>query len=335
MATIRDVAEKVGVSPSTVSRVLNGRRGYCSESTRRRVLDAARRLNYCASAPARALVQGKTNVVAIGCESPDDPHPAQMLAAAQRLAESHGFHVLLSPAEDSSDLVRILREQRADIVLWARSAVELADGLLDAVSNPQQVVVAAGPANTAPPQGIFAAYWIDWEGIRSALQHLAALGHRRIAFLAGAGQGKDEMFKVEAAKLKLQMHVVYVDSEVDKFAAGADMAQHALRLQPRPTALFARNDEFAIGALHGLNEAGVNVPDDISVVGYGGIPATGYCHPPLTTVYTPFLECGTIALQAALQACTSNTKSVLQPATTKLETHLMVRATTAPPPRGQ
>ncbi len=332
MATIADVASAAGVSRSTVSGVLNGNWDICSQETRIRVLDCALKTGYQRSNAALVLSTGRTNVVAIGCERPDDPHPARMLAAANDLAQSMGFDVILIPLGKHQDVTMYLSQRRADVVMVAK-AISLAEDLLDHISAPHQIVIAAGPRAGDTPRRILCSYWHDQTGIRCVLEHLVSLGHTRIAYLAGTRAGmRMTYFQEAAAVFGAEGIALTTEDEDDKMVAGAEMARRTLDMRPRPSALFARTDAIALGALHAVQEAGLRVPEDISIAGYYDFAYSRYLSPSLTSVYTPFTKCALAVLTEALQALKRDPVVSPEPRAIEFPTELRVRGSTGPAP---
>jgi LacI family transcriptional regulator len=328
MATIRDVATTAGVSPATVSLVLNGRRGFYSEATAKRVAAAADTLHYMPSALARSLRCGRSQAVAVVGEAPDDLHGAPMLAAVHELACRFGYSVSLLPPHD--DLRHQFGDRRFDVVLIARD-VSQADSISESIAGSHQIVVAAGSVSSALPTRVPAAYWRDREGLRSLAEHLAGLGHRCLAYLAGHASPKGDELAAVAGALGLATAILLWPASRDDLAAGAGMAREALTLRPRPTALIGRTDAVALGALHAVLAAGLRVPEDISVAGYYDFAFSAYVTPALTTVYTPFSECATAVLTEALVALRADGARP-EPSAREVPTALRVRGSTGPVP---
>lgn len=299
MATIKDVAAAAGVSPSTVSLVLNQRRGFYSEATRVRVTAVARGLGYVPSAAARALARNRTQAVAVVAEAPDDLHAAPMLVAVHELARRFGYSVSLLPPHE--DLQHQFSDRRFDVVLIARD-VSKADSIATGIAGSHQIVVTAGSISGAVPTGVPAGCWRDRDGLRSLAEHLAGLGHRRLAYLAGHPSPKGDDFAAAAGALGMATTTLLWSASRDDLARGAGMAREALAINPRPTALIGRTDGVALGALHAVHAAGLRVPEDISVAGYYDFAYSAYLTPTLTTVYTPFAECAVAVLTEALEA---------------------------------
>lgn len=332
MSTIRHVAEVAQVSPATVSRVLNGKAStLVSEATRQRVLLAVEELGYRPSAAARALVEGATHTVALTTTQLHDPHYARMLSVVPDLIRSHGYHLLLVPDEDDRQLQSLLSSRRADVLVRLRYPVDIAGHFAASRATPRQVVVAVGPIDQTPPQDCFCAYWDDREGISALVEHLASLGHHRLAYLAIGDGGRKRRFAAAAAAARgLDLQVVSVEPDRgEDLRQGHLLACQAVTEAPRATALVCPNDIVALGALHGLHECGKRVPDDLSVTGYNDIAAAAFSIPTLTTVRTPLVEGMTAILDDVLTSLSTN--AAIEPYARAFETQLIARHSTAAP----
>ncbi|MBD3291616.1 MAG: LacI family DNA-binding transcriptional regulator [Armatimonadia bacterium] len=340
MTTIRDVSEAAGVSPATVSRVMNGRDSkHVGEDTRARVLEVANSLGYRPSAAARALVGGRTRTVAL-LSSPVvyTTWFTVVLEETQKILDEQGYHLLLVPGGKEDELRPLLRERRVDGVIWARYPVERAVELTDAITAPHQKVVGIGSIDSTAP-GCCAAWWDDAAGTRQVVEHLAGLGHDRIAYLPGPESALElwpnmlRAFEEACADRGIHASVVHSDMEQPAFAGGLQMALRAVESKPRPTALFARNDDFALGVLHGLAQAGLTVPEEMSVIGYNNAPLAAYTHPSLTTVSVPTADATRSVVRALLESLDGDdADSSSPPASRQFSTRLVVRDSTGPPP---
>jgi len=214
--------------------------------------------------------------------------------------------------------------------------VERVDALARATVGSGQRLVAVGPMGYAPPVKVMSAYWDDRRGMGKAVDYLAGLGHRHVAFLAGcAARYKERAFAEAAGELGMEVSTVDVADETDQLAAGADMARRVLELDPRPTAIVARNDQFAIGAISALHAAGVRIPEDISLVGYNDTPMAAYTTPSLTTVRTPVVECAEAVLDSALRSLQDpSDQDQPQVHSYGFDTRLIVRDSVGPPRAG-
>jgi LacI family transcriptional regulator len=331
MPTVRDVARLAGVSPSTVSQVINGRDGFCSAETAQRVRQAVREIGYQPSAVARALARGRTHSIAIIGEGPNDQHAAPMLQAVHELSRRFGYHVSVLPPSDRVE--HQFADRRFDVVLIARD-VSQADDLAASIAGTHQIVVAAAAVSSTPPSRVLSACWSDREGTRALAEHLAALGHRRVAYLSAqqSSSGKGDFFAAAAGELGMATTILRWPQAGEDMALGAALAREALQRCPRPTAVVGRTDAVALGALHALREAGLRVPEDVSLAGYYDFTFSSYLSPSLTTVYTPFKECAVTVLTEALEALGSDPVVAPQPRTIALPTELRVRGSTGPAP---
>ena len=339
MVTIRDVSAAAGVSPTTVSRVMNGRDAdHVGDATRERVLAAAERLGYRPSAAARALVGGRTRVVALSCPVVYTTWFAIVLEETQRILDRHNYYLLMTPSAHQDELKDLLRERRVDAAIWALYPVERVTELAEAIVAPHQRIAGVGSIEASPPPACCVAWWDDAVGTRQAIDHLAALGHRNIAYLSGTRIALELWPNTLAAFERtcdahgVRHSVVHSDAEHPYFAAGVQMALRALELCPRPTALFARNDDFAFGVLSELAQVGVDVPGEMSVIGYNDIPLAAYTHPALTTVYAPIVEATRAVVGALVQLLHEDTADAALLASRHFATRLVVRDSTGPPP---
>jgi LacI family transcriptional regulator len=321
--TSADVATEAGVSRTTVSFVLNGRTDVkIPTETRQRVLRAAERLGYHPNASARQLVGGRSHVLALVLrQTPEqiasDAVLAETLRGLATAARTRGFRVMVEPlAPDGigDTYETILRGQHADglIISGPRSD----DPQLAALVRDGFPVVLQG---TLP--GVEAAS-VDVDnvlGARGAVEHLIGLGHRRIACITNAPM-------VYTAAQELDPDLL----EPGDFDAPSGHAAMR-RLLDRTTfdAAFVASDVVALGAIGGLREAGLRVPDDVSIVGFDDIPLAGYFDPPLTTVRLPAFKLG----QAAGRALLERIADPAMTGRTLLATELIVRTSTAPPRR--
>lgn len=332
-AGLKDVAALAGVSLSTASRVLRGDLGFVGAQTAEKVCAAAQELRYHPSASARALARGKTLAVAVAYQYPNLGHFQTMLAAARRAIENHGYRMIHLAIESDGDVVpsTVLAERRADVLLLA--GVSGAYEALDWIVEPHQKVVAVGAFTPDALPPIPTAYWDDREGIMAAVEHLADLGHERVTYLGGFAGGKDAIFEVCAASrgLNYAIEVSDVFGVTAWMADGAAMARRALARSPRPTALVARNDDIAIGALHTIAECGLRVPEDVSIVGYFNTPIGPFCRPALTSVDTPFAECAKAVIERALLPAGEEPGTPAEPTFVKYPTRLVARRSSSSP----
>jgi LacI family transcriptional regulator len=291
-ATIADVAARAGVSPATVSRVMNGTRAVDEEMTER-VRAAAEELHYTASPLARSLVLGRTSTVAVVVPDLGNPTFHGVLRGLSRAAAQNGYHVLVADSAESVTEEKVLARQtrrRCDGLILVAPRMADAD-LAGLVTELSPVVL----VNRQPPTGsrtpvVTADYRA---GLTGLLRLLYAEGHRSLVYLAGAPQSASNSQRLAALEdfesahddLRVQIRACGVNF-VDGYDAADAIAGSDV------TAVAAFNDLVAMGLISALTEQGVLVPREVSVVGFDDIPFARYVTPPLTTASVRVTELG-------------------------------------------
>ncbi len=311
--TAQQVARLAGVSPTTVSFVLNDVRDQgIRPATRQRVLEAAARLGYQPNANARSLASGSTATVALVVPRLDhlydDHFLAQLLASVNAECHRFGLKLLLESAEHDSatatGFVSLARTRRIDglIVVNPRQDQLVPLAAVAAAGIP---LVLLGQAAAAEAQTGARCVGQDTRiGARLAVSHLIGLGHMAIAYIGFAGRAYvADAEREQGWRDTLTAAGIAPRDDLLEFGAlsaisGYQAMQRLLAAGGRPTALFAGNDTIAFGALRALQEAGWAVPQDCAVVGYDDIPLAAFAAPALTTVRTDALAHGRIAMQA-------------------------------------
>jgi len=300
MATIREVAQAAGVSIATVSRVCSGSPHVRAE-TRRRVHEAADRLDFCPNSAARSLITNRTN--ALGVLLPDlyGEFFSEVIRGIDRAARAARLQILLSSSH-------------ADIeeLLWAANSMHgRIDGLI--AMTPDARLVEAIRQATRRVRVLLLNPWSDlpgcdsvaianYDGAQALVRHLLRCGHREIAAIRGPKGNIDAEERLrgyrnalEEAAIKPSPRLVLEGDFTE--AAGYLSAERLVKLRPRPTAVFAGNDSMAIGLMSGLRRRGLQVPDDMAVVGFDDIAIAQYLSPALTTVRVPACALGERAVQ--------------------------------------
>jgi LacI family transcriptional regulator, repressor for deo operon, udp, cdd, tsx, nupC, and nupG len=334
MTSIKDVAREVGMSTATVSRALRGL-PRVSEETRGKVLAAASRLDYVASPHAASLASGQTYAVGVVVPFVTRWFYASVVHGAEGLLREAGYDLLLyNLAGDSETRHRVfgthlLRKRVDAILLLSLTPTEREIAALTKLDRPVAIVGArvAGWASVCID---------DVETARTAVQHLLDLGHRRIAYVGGSL--KDQLdfaaplhrrtgYRSAMSAAGLTIRPTWeVESD---FTVRGGLAATRLLLagDPRPTAVFAASDEMAIGAVHAVREAGLRVPEDVSVVGVDDHEMAEFFD--LTTVAQPVHEQGRVAARLLLESVAGEHDGA--PPELTVQTRLVVRGTTAPP----
>jgi DNA-binding LacI/PurR family transcriptional regulator len=334
--TSADVAEEAGVSRTTVSFVLNRRTDVkIPDETRRRVLDAAERLGYHPHGPARQLAGGRSHVLAIVLRQTaeqvaSDAVLAETLRGLATAARTKAFRVMVEPLalhDQSATYEDLVRGQHADGLIISGPRID--DPQLAALVRDHFPIVLQG----ALPGLEVASVDIDnAAGARGAVEHLIALGHRRIACITNAplvytaAQERYDGYAQALAAAGIERDQELVETG-DFDAPSGHAAMRRLVDRTDFTAAFVASDVVALGAIAGLREAGRVVPDDVSVVGFDDIPLAAYFDPPLTTVRLPAFELG----QAAGHALLDRIADAAMAGRTLLSTELIVRGSTARP----
>jgi LacI family transcriptional regulator len=328
--TIADVAQKAGVSKQTVSRVINERPDVAPE-TRERIKALIRSMGYTPDPIARSM-KGSTHT--LGCITPNlsDYNFSAIVQAAQSEARHHGYFVLTGSAQSEIDVPPLLNEMLDRRV----------DGLL--VINPRDdnryrhllpVIEAGIPIvyikNTPVDEAVSAVCLDDFTGGYLACQYLISLGHKSIVTILGPEN--EECTKKRLAGFTKAL--LDVGSETDQrliiqgdwsAKSGKSAINKLLAYQVEFSAIFAQNDRMALGAMRSLREAGMRIPQDISVVGYDDLPLTSYYDPPLTTVRQPIEKFGQVGIRLLLDVIN---KPGTAPQVVNLNPTLIIRETCA------
>jgi LacI family transcriptional regulator len=346
--TIYDVAAKAGVSIKTVSRVMNNEPNV-RPAMRDRVLAAAGALGYSPNLSARSLAGSRSFVIAVfvdaaltidhwRSERGADYLSRIQLGATLQCREA-GYHLLVELIDHEGPRVRqevaaLLAALKPDGVILtppsSDNAVVLE--LLDKAGTPY---VRVGPerAEGLGPR----VHMDDVAAAREMTQHLAKLGHGRIGFIIGeprygASQARRDGYLEAMKGLGLPVADGWVRQGDFTFQSGLDQAKALLALPDRPTAIFASNDDMALGCMAAIAEAGLMTPGDISVAGFDDSPSARFSRPQLTTVRQPVAEMASVAAKLLIGQARSGAAAE-RPVDELLPFELIHRASTAPPPR--
>lgn len=305
--TLKEVSERAGVHPSTVSRALDPEKGsLVNEQTRARVRAAAEQLGYQGNAIASGLRRGRTQTLGIVVPDLGNPFYAPFLRGVENHLEGRGLMALIAETQDDHGrLSRVLdnllaRRVDAVIVASARSGDER---LLRKAQKQIPIVLAV---RHLPGAGIPAITHDDERGGRLAAQHLLEQGHQRVAQLHGPRDISS--FRGRGTGFLSQMHeagVTVIEQEDaathPRLAEGRRLMELLLAtVDERPTALFAHNDLMAFGALEALANRSLSCPQDIAIVGYNDTPMTAFTAPSITTIRLPGYELGRMAADTAV-----------------------------------
>ncbi|MET0542058.1 MAG: LacI family DNA-binding transcriptional regulator [Variovorax sp.] len=333
--TIRDVAQAAGVHVSTVSRALNpAKRALISEEVLRVVEQAAQRLGYRPNRAASALRTGRTHT--IGVLVPDITNPVfpPILQGIEAMAAERGYFVFVANVGDAKLAQPILERMQAQQIDGLVMAIALRDDpLIDFIKrNAMHAVM----VNRADESGRLPAVVSDDRlAMRLAVDHLVALGHRRIAHLAGPQNVPTGVGRRLGVEQALRDHGLALDAmaESESYSReGGRAAMRALLSNGRPLAgaIVCCNDLVALGAYDVLRASGLRIPQDVSVTGHNDMPLVDMVEPPLTTIRLPHRELGWRAAGLLFDEIEGNGLSA---STVVLRPELVVRASTAEPRR--
>lgn len=342
-ATVREVAARAGVSIATVSRALRGHANV-EATTRQRVEDAARALNYRPSGVARSLRLRATRTIGLIVTDIENPYFPQIVSAVEDAARERGYSVLLADGrrdpEREIESLEVLAERQVDGLIIASTTLTLRHQVrIREVPCPVVIVNSESTISAVP-----AVVSDDLAGGRLAAEHLLALGHRRLAYLAAPSADDRAVHeRIEGVRSALWQEglsrgglmIVPAAPGVDGGALAAVMAVGA---EAALTALICANDLTAIGAVRGLRTLGLGVPQAVSVVGFDDIEMAAHVDPPLTTLRQATDEMGHWAVASLLQRidrgreATAGQVGGTPGRTVRLPVTLVTRGSTGPPP---
>lgn len=332
--TIADVARKAGVSKQTVSRVINGRPDVAPD-TRQRIQALIHSMGYEPDPIARSM-KGRTHTIGILTPNLLDINFSAIVQAAQAEAHQQGFFTLIASAQNDFDVPPLLNEmltRRIDglIVINPRDDNRYRQ-LLPLIENGMPIVyIKNSPVN----ERVSAVCLDDVTGGNLATRYLTSLGHKTIAVIIGpeneeCTKNRLEGFYNALSEAEIQAEQRLLVQGDWSSQSGSNAVSKLLDYKVDFTAIFAHNDRMAIGAIHCLQKAGLQIPDDVSVVGYDDLPLSAYLNPPLTTIHQPFSDFGKIGVQLLVETIHQSGKT---PKIVRLEPSLTIRDSCAQPPQ--
>jgi LacI family transcriptional regulator len=334
--TINDVARLSGVSKKTVSRVIN-RSPLLNDETRKRVLDVIRDLGYVPNPQARALAL-RTNFL-IGLIH-DNPNAQMVLNVQQGILEAlqgTEFEMIVRPVDRGSpqmldDVRHFLERQRLYGVVLLPPISEN-DALARLCDEVGCRYVRMGSAELDDPDHMVASN--DREAVRAATAYLIKEGHRLIGLIAGphgfrSARERRQGFEDGLADARIKLPRSLIAEGNYTFESGIAAAEKLLDLSPRPSAIFASNDEMAAGVVHVARQRGIDVPNELSVIGFDDTPIAAHIWPPLTTVRWPIVSMARSAAHKLLASVGGADADVAEPSL--FLSTLIRRASVAPAP---
>jgi LacI family transcriptional regulator len=331
--SLKMVAEKVGLSSAAVSRVLNGAPAAKSipKATQERIQEAARQLNYRPNLLARSLRRGRSHTIGVLVPEVSEGYATLVLAGLEQGLLQAGYFFYLISHHHRTELIE-------------QSQIMLAERAVDGIVAIDTALQRHGQMPTVTISCPDMHEWVTnivlnhRRAAELAIDHLTGLGHRQIALIKGQAFSSDTgprwqaiQHAAEKASLKLNPQLVaQLEGDSPTHDPGYFAAQRLLDAKKQFTALFAFNDVSAIGAIRAFREAGLRVPQDVSIVGFDDIQAAAFQNPGLTTVRQPLRTMGILAAEAILRQISSpaerspSRQVVVDP-------ELVVRESTCPP----
>jgi len=327
--TLKAVAKRLGLTPGTVSATLNNSPAAKSipEHTKKRIRAAAKELNYKPNFFARTLRVKRTFTVGVIAEEIGDAYGSQVISGIEKYLTAKNY--LFLTVVHRHDAKQLHRYSQMLLERGVEGIITVDTDMLEEASLPTIAV-----AGHRPVEGVTNIVLDHKRAAQFALQHLKDLGHEEIAFLQGQTFSSDSEDRwnaiVEvAAELKIGIRpelVLRIDSAASSPEVGFPVTKELLARKQPFTALFAYNDNSAIGAMWALKEAGLRVPEDVSVIGFDDIPIAQFADPALTTVRQPLVRMGEIAAQTLVHRIEEREGYVPEIA---IEPEFVVRGTTA------
>ena len=309
--TIKDVARLAGVSPATVSIVLNGK-GKVSEETQKKVEEAAQKLGYRPNIVARSLVRGKTNTILLCAFIKEQEKLSAFYGELiNRLltsisAEEYYLQIVVKgeffnghPLDKREALLNIARNHLFEgLVILSHWPIHYSE-VSDLVKENFPFVIVN---QKVEGKGVSYVDIDHYDGAQKAVKYLIDKGHKRIAHLRGPREHRhaEERYRAYVDTLldfNIPLKKEYVVEGNFRRISGREAMEKLLQVSPLPSAVFAANDKMAIGALQVAKERGISVPQDLTIIGFDGIEAVKYTDPPLPTVEQPLGELGKVAAE--------------------------------------
>jgi LacI family transcriptional regulator len=333
--TISDIARMAGVSKKTVSRVIN-HSGQVRQDTRDKILSVVKEHGYQPDPQARALALRRSYLIGLISNQPNPQYVVDIQSGILQALTGTSYQLVIRPCDRSSptlydDICQIIAHQKFFGVILTPSISE-DDELIGRLRQMECPYVRIAAVSLDTPDNMIETH--DYVGAAEAARHIAELGHARIAHIHGpntflSASERLRGFRVGLAEYGLRIDEQYLLRGGYTFESGMQCGEKLLALPKPPTAVFAGNDEMAVGVYQAARRAGLSVPGDLSIVGFDDAPIATRIWPTLTTVRLPIVHMGRIAAQ--LLVSNNDRMAMEPPSATSVMPSLLVRDSTAAP----
>ncbi|OEH91795.1 catabolite control protein A [Bacillus solimangrovi] len=300
--TIYDVAREANVSMATVSRVVNGNPNV-KPSTRKKVLEAIDQLGYRPNAVARGLASKKTTTVGVIIPDISSIFFAELARGIEDIATMYKYNIILSNSDQNKEkelhLLNTMLGKQVDGIVYMGGNITQ-EHVEEFKKSPVPIVLAATMEKNEEVPSVNINYE---EAAFSAVQSLIEKGHKRVAFVAGpVNDAISSEMKLVGYKRALENAGIAFDDNLVSHAdytydSGLESAQNFLELDDKPTAIFVATDEMALGVIHGVQDRGINIPEEIEVIGFDNTRLAVMVRPQLSTVVQPMYDIGAVAMR--------------------------------------
>ena len=303
--TLEEIAKATGFSVPTFSRALTNPDYPLNVATRQRIIEVAREMGYTPNLTARSLRTDQSNTIGIIVDDILSPFAPRILRGIQDVLKQSDYMNLIVNSDWYPDVeqeaINKFLSRPVDGIIFVENAHLKDNDALHRSSKPYVFVhrfIGAKATNSIVPD--------NDDGVFLAVRHLVSLGHRRIGYINGpdgypVAQQRLQAYKEELAAQNLEFDPKLIDKGDWEYEGGYKAAKNLLKLAHLPTAIFVTNDVMALGALDGIQELGLNVPNDSAIVGYDDRDFARIVHPKITTVSIPAYEMGTLAAEYLLK----------------------------------
>lgn len=305
IVTIHDVARHVGVSPMTVSRVINGEKNV-REETRKKVAEAIEELNYSPNMAARSLASQDSSRIALIYSNPSMSFLSELLLGILHQSSQSGCQLIIESCDGPEGVADVLDKLKSLGVDGVVLPPPLSDSSRVAKALKEMNLPFVGVATSRPSPDAASVSIDDFKAAFAMTQRLIALGHRRIGFIKGQpnsyySQLRHEGYVAALTKAGIAPEDKLVGQGYFTYRSGFDAAESLLMRDDRPTAVFASNDDMAAGAVASAHRLGLDVPKDVTIVGFDDTSMASSVWPELTTVRQPISDMASLGLKMLLE----------------------------------